>query len=89
MQTELISPEVEKAVELQALADEVYDIDFNLSRQGLPSFTQLSNSLRNAVATIDILLKHFYPDANPEHFASMARLDIADIERKLGQVLNH
>lgn len=82
-----------QAERLSEQADEPFsaikDFDGDMALRGMPSYSQLFASLKGAIATIDIILKAYDKGANPEHFAAMARLDVADIERKIGNLSNH
>jgi hypothetical protein len=82
-----------QAERLSEQADSLFfaikDFDGEMALHGMPGYSQLFASLKNAVATIDIILKAYDKGANQEHFAAIARLDIADIERKIGNLSNH
>lgn len=79
----------DKAEHTESLRLAIKGFDGDMSVIGMPSYSQLFASLKGAVATIDIILKAYDKEAKPEHFAAMARLDIADIERKIGKLSNH
>lgn len=78
-----------KSVQADDLFCAIKDFDYDMAVQGMPSYSQLFASLKGAIATIDIILKAYDKGAKPEQFAAMARLDIADIERKIGNISNH
>lgn len=82
-----------QAERLSEQADSLFfaikDFDGEMALQGMPGYSQLFASLKGAIATIDILLRAYDKGANPGHFAAMARLDVADIERKIGNLSNH
>lgn len=70
------------------LIEAIEDFDYEMVNSCMPTYSQLINSLRGAIKTLDVVLKCYDKGANPEHFAMMSRMDLADIDRKIGNVLN-
>lgn len=73
-----------RAQEKQKLAKRVDDFDYEMFIAGLPSYSQLAKSLRDALSTIDIILSAYDKGVNKDNFAMLARMDLADVEKKLG-----
>lgn len=79
-----------EAARLEKLSAEILakvtQFDGDIALHGMPSYSQLARSLQQAVKTIDILLAAYDKGANPEHFAAIARLDLRDIELRIGDI---